>query len=240
VPVIDFQQYIGQDENSQSVKDMCQLVAESFHKYGILIVRDPRAKEEENDEYIDIMEKYFDSRGKIYYAGEKLEEEKPECHFLVGVTPEGQEHARPHEARIKAYDDANRPMSPLEPVPDAKWRFLWKIGERLPGASDNFDQVIPPDFPDWEEKMDRWGNKLLAAVQVVAEMAAIGMGIEKDAFTKRMVGGSQLLAPTGSDLHKHGVGTVLAGYHYDIAFLTIHGKSRYPGLYVWTRENQKL
>lgn len=138
VPVIDFEQYIGHDENSESVKDLCKLVAESFHKYGILIVRDPRAKEEDNDAYIDIMEKYFDSRGKIHYAGEKLVEAKPECHFLVGVTPEGQEIARNHEARIKAYDDANRPMSPETPVFDAKWRFLWKIGERLAEAADNF------------------------------------------------------------------------------------------------------
>ena len=138
VPVIDFEQYIGQDENSQSVKDLCKLVAESFHKYGILILRDPRAKEEHNDQYIDIMEKYFDSRGKMYYAGEELEEAKPECHFLVGVTPEGQEIARNHEARIKAYDDENRPMSPLEPVFDAKWRFLWKVGERRADAADNF------------------------------------------------------------------------------------------------------
>lgn len=31
-------------------------------------------------------------------------------------------------------------------------------------------------------------------------MAAIGMGLEKNAFTKRMEGGAHLLAPTGTDL----------------------------------------
>lgn len=55
-----------------------------------------------------------------------------------------------------------------------------------------------------------------------------------------MDGGAHLLAPTGSDLEKNEVGAVFAGYHYDISFLTIHGKSRYPGLYAWTRENTKL
>ena len=48
------------------------------------------------------------------------------------------------------------------------------------------------------------------------------------------------MAPTGSDLEKNDVGAIFAGFHYDIAFLTIHGKSRYPGLYVWLRNNQKL
>ena len=88
--------------------------------------------------------------------------------------------------------------------------------------------------------MDKWGYKLHDAVKVVAEMAAIGMGIPKETFANNMEGGAHLLAPTGSDLAKNDVGAILAGFHYDIAFLTIHGKSRYPGLYVWTRDNTKL
>jgi hypothetical protein len=51
-----------------------------------------------------------------------------------------------------------------------------------------------------------------------------------------MIGGAHLLAPTGSDLEKYDVGTVFAGWHYDISFMTIHGRSRYPGLSVWTRD----
>lgn len=88
--------------------------------------------------------------------------------------------------------------------------------------------------------MNGWGYKMFDAVSTVAEMTAVGMGLDKDAFTKRMEGGAHLLAPTGSDLQKHDVGTIFAGFHYDIAFLTIHGKSRFPGLYVWSRKNQKI
>lgn len=88
--------------------------------------------------------------------------------------------------------------------------------------------------------MDNWGGKLLQAGNTAAEMAAIGMGLEKDTFTKRMNGGAHLLAPTGSDLVRHDVGTTLAGFHYDIAFMTIHGKSRYPGLSIWLRNWKKL
>lgn len=53
--------------------------------------------------------------------------------------------------------------------------------------------------------------------------------------------GPHLLAPTGSDLQKYGQeGTVFAGYHYDLNFLTIHGRSRFPGLNIWLRNGQKV
>jgi isopenicillin N synthase-like dioxygenase len=71
-------------------------------------------------------------------------------------------------------------------------------------------------------------------------MAAIGMGLSEDTFTSRMTGGPHLLAPTGSDLQKYDVGTTFAGFHYDLNFLTIHGKSRYPGLFVWLRNMKKV
>ena len=87
--------------------------------------------------------------------------------------------------------------------------------------------------------MNNWGGKLHSAIFTVAEMAALGMGISKTAFTDRMEGGAHLLAPTGSDLVKNDVGAVFAGFHYDISFMTIHGKSRYPGLFVWTRDWKK-
>ena len=33
---------------------------------------------------------------------------------------------------------------------------------------------------------------------------------------------------------------MFAGYHYDLNFLTIHGKSRYPGLHVWLRDGTRI
>ncbi len=49
-----------------------------------------------------------------------------------------------------------------------------------------------------------------------------------------------LLAPTASDLVKYGKkDTILAGFHSDINFLTIHGRSRYPGLNIWARNTGK-
>lgn len=49
-----------------------------------------------------------------------------------------------------------------------------------------------------------------------------------------------LLAPTASDLEKYGrKDTILAGFHTDLNFLTIHGRSRYPGLNIWARNTGK-
>jgi isopenicillin N synthase-like dioxygenase len=112
--------------------------------------------------------------------------------------------------------------------------------EKTAFPSLNMDPVLPPEFPEWSQVMDMWGYKMLDALTVFAEMAAVGFDLPTDAFTSRMQGGPHLLAPTGSNFNEFGKeGTVLAGFHYDLNFLTIHGKSRYPGLFIWTREGER-
>ena len=89
--------------------------------------------------------------------------------------------------------------------------------------------------------MNKWGTQMIEATFLAAEMAAIGMGLPKDTFTSKMEGGPHLLAPTASDLKKYNkIGTAFAGFHYDLNFITIHGRSRYPGLFLWTREMKKM
>ena len=105
----------------------------------------------------------------------------------------------------------------------------------------NMDAVIPQEIPEWSTVMDAWGYKMLNALNTVSEMAALGFDLPADTFTKRLLYGPHLLAPTGSDYTKFNKeGTVLAGYHYDLNFLTIHGKSRYPGLYIWTKKGKRV
>ena len=244
MPVIDLDLYLkmSMEENlSEDALNECKKVAECFHRFGIILIKDPRVDMQDNEEYIDLMERYFADIGERFYKDEPISDIKPEHHYQVGATPEYIEMARSHKEKLAALnlDAEDMPVSPLEPVLDAKWRFMWKIGERPEGANDDFPAVIPEQYPEWERKMNTWGEKLHSAVFTVAEMAALGMGIDKTAFTKRMQGGAHLLAPTGSDLVKNDIGTIFAGFHYDISFMTIHGKSRYPGLYVWTRDWKK-
>jgi len=131
-------------------------------------------------------------------------------------------------------------MSKFPPELDAKWRFFWAIGERPAELQNDIPKTIPANFPEWEKKMDTWGNFMVDAAFSAAEMAAVGMGLNADTFTSRMKQGPHLLAPTASDLQKYEVGTAFAGFHYDLNFLTIHGKSRYPGLFVWLRNWKKM
>lgn len=67
-------------------------------------------------------------------------------------------------------------------------------------------------------------------------MAAAGLGLPPETFRDAGRYGPHVLAPTASDLTKYGApGTILAGFHTDLNFLTIHGRSRYPGLHIWAR-----
>ena len=95
------------------------------------------------------------------------------------MTPEKVERARNHFEKVKHLPPENYPQSQFPPTYDAKWRYMWKIGQRPEESGDNFPQVVPKgDFPNWGDKMDTWGHKLLGAAYTAAEMAAVGMGLD--------------------------------------------------------------
>lgn len=231
LPVIDLQQYKQTGDKAQ-----CDLVAECLHKYGVLCVRDERATEADNATFIDMMEKYFESTDFVQDA-------RPDLHFQVGVTPELKERARNHCARAEAMPKEHQPATLCPPELDKKSRFFWRMGERPKNTKFtelNAEPVIPQNFPEWEATMNMWGGKMLDAISDLVEMAAIGLGLEKDALTTRIQNAPHLLAPTGSNFARFNqLNDVLAGYHYDLNLLTIHGKSRFPGLYVWLRDGTR-
>ncbi len=187
--------------------------------------------------FLDQMEKYFNQPTEV-----KMKDTRPQWGFQVGATPSFTEKPRDHSKAIEQMDGENKPTVPKGK--DAKWRFFWRAGERPTETkfeSLNMPPVIPEGFPDWEKVMNRWASLLLGAVSSVAEMLALGLGVDKTTFTSKMKYAPHLLAPTGSDLGTHcELGTVLAGWHYDLNFLTIHGKSRYPGLSIWLRNGKKV
>jgi len=190
---------------------------------------------------VDLMERYFVKRGNSFYTGQKVEDIFPDLGYQTGATPEYIEKARDHCSLMKKFNKDDKPQSICPPEFDAKWRFFWRVGEKaFDDAFVDPPKTLPKDFPEWEPTMDRWGNLMLDCVFTVAEMTALGLGLPSRAFTDRMKGGAHLLAPTGSDLERYKEGTVFAGFHYDLNFMTIHGKSRFPGLYVWLRTGEKM
>lgn len=140
------------------------------------------------------------------------------------------------------YKDEDKPVSECPPVYDSKWRFFWYIGERDKELDKDmliYPNVIPKAFPQWEQVMNTWGYKMLGATEIASKMIAHGFGLPEDTFYEKMKYGGHLLAPTGSDLNRFDVGTIFAGVHYDLNYLTIHGKSNYGGLYIWLRNGEK-
>ncbi|KNA04713.1 hypothetical protein SOVF_197110 [Spinacia oleracea] len=245
-PVIDLEPYLELERsgngNSDEMKRLCMEVSRTLKETGALLVKDPRCSAQDNDRFLDMMENYFQQPPDF-----KRLQERPLLHYQVGVTPEGVEVPRSlvdaeMQEKLKAMPSEYQPSTPTGP--DPKWRYMWRIGPRPSNTSFkelNAEPVIPQGFPEWKDTMDSWGLKMISAVNVVAEMAAIGFGLPKDAFTSLMNQGPHLLAPTGSDLHHYGKeGTVFAGYHYDLNFLTIHGRSRFPGLNIWLRNGEKV
>ncbi|KAF8913122.1 hypothetical protein CPB84DRAFT_1760395 [Gymnopilus junonius] len=92
----------------------------------------------------------------------------------------------------------------------------------------------------WSVTMEQWGKSMKNAVADIADMVSVGLGLPADTFTQAGRFGPHLLAPTASDLLKYGKkNTILAGFHSDLNFLTIHGRSRYPGLNIWARNAGK-
>ena len=75
IPIIDAEKYINKTEGWE---EECKNVAMSFHKYGILKFKDPRVNSEDNDQFIDLVERYFDVTSKKYYAGEELKDARPD------------------------------------------------------------------------------------------------------------------------------------------------------------------
>jgi len=166
----------------------------------------------------------------------------PQYAFQTGATPEFKEKARDHSQKYNQYSKENMPVSPKNPIYDSKWRYFWMVGERDKELDKDmiiYPNVSPPGFPEFKNTMDSWGNKMLNGCETAARMAALGFGLDENILVEKMKYGGHLLAPTGSDLAKFDPNTIFAGFHYDLNFLTIHGKSNYGGLFIWLRNGSK-
>lgn len=238
IPHIEFECFLqnpGSEESIQEAKKVTQALIE----FGCFIAKDPRVSEKHNSDFIDLLETYYDRPQEAVIA-----DAYPEVGFQVGVTPPGVEEPRCKrdpgcQNIIEKLSSENIPLTASDP--DPKWRYSWRIGndchdDKLKLL--NKKKVIPEGFPNWETVMNNWGNLLFQSATTVSEMLAVGFGLPNNKLRDSIIGGSQLLSPTGSDLSKFNKeGLILAGFHYDLSFLTVHGKSRFPGLNIWAKNN---
>ena len=207
-------------------------LVEFLHKTGCLIVKDSSVNENDNSNFLDLMERYFSQSDY-----EKMKDAYPELFYQIGVTPNNTEVARCVQDlecidRMNTFTENNKATTPTAQG-DPKWRYMWKMG------NENIRQIIPDNFEnEWEHKMNTWGNKLLQTVKKVTGIIEAELNTE---LLHLLDGGNHLLAPTGTDISKFGTPeTVYASFHYDISFLTIHGKSKFPGLRIWLQNGTRL
>lgn len=234
--IVDVSNFLKDKASKESIQD-CINVADTLKKTSCLIIRDPRVTEDDNLRFLDMMERYYEQSHE-----KKMKDVHPELSYQLGATPEFTEVPRDHVDKIQHLDSKNSAHIPKGA--DPKWRYFWRIGERPQDTKFpelNASPVIPESFPEWPQTMDKWGKLMMQSVETVAEMTAIGLDLPINTFTDILKNGPHLLAPTGSDLGRHNaVDTIFAGYHYDLNFLTIHGKSRFPGLYIWLRDGTRV
>jgi len=247
LPVIDLDLFLSKPHDSGAVVQECKKAADALIVYGALVLRDSRVSENDNSTFLDLLEDYFNQ------APEELKkDERPELSYQVGVTLENTEKPKcavdePCLRIIERLDPAERPLDISAHNPDPKCRFFWKMSETPPYKTQypglNAPNVVPQaeDLKSrWSTTMEKWGKSMKDAVANLAEMTAIGLGLPSETFREAGKYGPHILAPTGSDLVKYGQkDTILAGFHSDLNFLTIHGRSRYPGLHIWARNTGK-
>ncbi|KAL7751516.1 hypothetical protein RI367_002979 [Sorochytrium milnesiophthora] len=241
LPLVDVGAYLT-DSTSAAARAECDKAAEALKTYGAVLLRDPRVSADDNSKFLDMMERYFDQPHDA-----KMKDVRKEVGYQIGATPEFKEEPMCFSSPkcveiVDALPDSDKPTK--WSGPDPKWRFYHRIGERPESTKHawlNAPPVVPEKFKDeWLPTMNGYGYKLHNAVETMAEMVAVGLGYENSKYFVNLAKrGPHLLAPTGSDISRfHDVNTVFAGFHYDLSFMTIHGKSRFPGLHIWARHAQ--
>ncbi|KAL2880433.1 hypothetical protein SGCOL_004153 [Colletotrichum sp. CLE4] len=247
LPIVDLDVFLSEPRDSAAFRDECEKAATALITYGALVLHDSRVAESDNTTFLDLLEDYF-----AQPTGELKKDERPELSYQIGVTLEDTEKPKcavdePCLQVIQRLAESERPLDITAHDPDPKCRFFWRMAENPPYETEfpglNAPNVVPeaPHIRErWPPAMDKWGTSMKQAVTGLAEMAAVGLGLPADAFSSAGKYGPHLLAPTASDLVKYGKpDTILAGFHTDLNFLTIHGRSRYPGLHIWARNTGK-
>lgn len=59
LPVIDLAAYFNREADPAAYETECRRAAEAFREHGALAVRDPRVFPEDNERFLDMMERYF-------------------------------------------------------------------------------------------------------------------------------------------------------------------------------------
>lgn len=141
-----------------------------------------------------MMEKYFAMRSLQYDSGLKnvdaVTSDRP-----IGLNQSYMSKFVSYRAEKDRLRPPHQSLTPYEPAPDPTWRLRWILD-----SEENINP--PPELPYFKSLMNSWGSLLKNCNFIVAEMAAIGFGLDKDTFVEKIKKGDYYLSPTGIDLMK--------------------------------------
>jgi isopenicillin N synthase-like dioxygenase len=106
-PIVDLSGYLT-DQKTASTE--CQTVAYLLKKFGFICVKDPRVNNKHNDEFLDMMEKYYEQSDEI-----KAKDIRKEVFYQVGLTPARIELARNRCELIANLDRTEKPLTICPP-----------------------------------------------------------------------------------------------------------------------------
>ena len=75
--MIDLSPYLD-DPSNPELQKLCSEVSRTLTETGALLIRDPRCSAEDNDRFLDMMEKYFEQPPEF-----KRLQERPHLHYQV-------------------------------------------------------------------------------------------------------------------------------------------------------------
>lgn len=81
--------------------------------------------------------------------------------------------------------------------------------------------------------MNNWGEICYDTVNSVSDLLAVSLDLPPRTFSDALRGGLHKLAPNANDLRRTNKGEPFTGIHDDFSLFTIHGKAKFPGLYIW-------
>lgn len=122
---------------------------------------------------------------------------------------------------------SNRSMTPIDPPGDPMLVYNFIVGRDF--------NPLPQEYPEFDHLLNTWAGYQKSCGVVVAEMLAIGLGLEKTQLSRAIEKGDAVSGPPGINLAKTNPGDVLTAFHVDFGLFTIHGRNRFPGLFAWTR-----
>lgn len=110
VPAVDVARFL---QRSPGWEQDCKEVAEAFKTYGLLVIKDPRVNPQQNNNFLNLMERYFVKRSKQFHNGERDIDFSPESNFQVGIMHEYQEKFQSYEEEKRALKPPHHSLTPI-------------------------------------------------------------------------------------------------------------------------------